>query len=113
MPHNINHLFSGFCPDRFAAEGVWDLIDYSRIRAFPGRINLIQRRAPPSSRQHHPFVCVKERHAVIRLAPQNHSPHELFVCGFTVVDIYNCHGDLRLVMGNGFGAITSPLTNGG
>ena len=46
MPHSVNHLFSGFCQDKFAAEGDRDLNDYSRSGAFPGRINLIQRRAP-------------------------------------------------------------------
>ena len=34
MPHSLNHLFSGFCLGRCAAEGDWDLTDYSRSRAF-------------------------------------------------------------------------------
>jgi hypothetical protein len=41
MPHRVNHLFSGFSQvyagfrrDRPAAEGDWDLIDYSRSWAF-------------------------------------------------------------------------------
>ena len=34
MPHSVNHLFSDFCQDRSAAEGDWDLIDYSRSRDF-------------------------------------------------------------------------------
>ena len=68
MPHSVNHLFSGFCQDKFAAEGDRDLNDYLRSRAFPGRINLIQRRAPPSSRQHRLFRFVWTAHAVIRVA---------------------------------------------
>jgi len=30
----FSRFLSGFCQDRSAAEGDWDLIDYSRSRAF-------------------------------------------------------------------------------
>ncbi len=78
---------------------LWDFIDYSRSRVFPGRINLIQRRVPPSSRQHHLFECVNTPHAVIRLDPQNPPCHEPLLWRPFVAFAYPCHHRLCLVIG--------------
>ena len=49
MRHSVNHHFSGFCQDRFAAEGDWDLFAYSLSWAFSA--TFISSNAGPRLRQ--------------------------------------------------------------